>query len=272
MAAASPGPPGVHRPVIAAREPRRWTESGSAAACRSTGAIPIGGAKNAALPLMTASLLTDETLSSQPARLADITTMAHLLVQHGVGIARGRRTARAERGARAGTCRPRTSPRPPRPTIWCARCAPRCWCWGRCVARCGEARVSLPGGCAIGTRPVDLHIKGLQRLGAKVELQRGLYRGARAERAARRRDRVSDRLGRRHREPDDGGDARRRRDRAGQCRARARDRRSRRAASRRWAPQIEGIGSDRLRIRGVGAAARRPATASSPTASRPAPT
>ena len=54
---------------------------------------------------------------------------------------------------------------------------------GPLVARCGEARVSLPGGCAIGTRPVDLHIKGLQRLGAEVELQRGLYRGARAARA-----------------------------------------------------------------------------------------
>ena len=61
---------------------------------------------------------------------------------------------------------------------------------GPLVARCGRGRVSLPGGCAIGTRPVDLTSKGLERLGAEIELQRGLYRGARAQGAARRRDRL----------------------------------------------------------------------------------
>ena len=62
---------------------------------------------------------------------------------------------------------------------------------GPLVARCGRARVSLPGGCAIGTRPVDLHIKGLQRLGAEVELREGYIEARAPKGTARRRDRLS---------------------------------------------------------------------------------
>ena len=177
-----------------------------------SGTIPIGGAKNAALPLMAASLLTDETLvlGNLP-DLADITTMANLLVQHGVAVSPGgapddAAVARVlELSARqiTSTTAPYDLVRKMRASVLVL---------GPLVARCGEARVSLPGGCAIGARPVDLHIKGLQRLGAEVELRERLYRGARAEGAERRRDRLSQRLGRRHREPADGGGARRGRD------------------------------------------------------------
>jgi UDP-N-acetylglucosamine 1-carboxyvinyltransferase len=141
------------------------------------GTIAIGGAKNAALPLMAASLLTADplVLGNVPA-LADIATMAQLLDQHGVEIAiRGNGTA-AGRVAelRAGDIASTTAPydlvRKMRASVLVL---------GPLVARCGRAHVSLPGGCAIGTRPVDLHLKGLQRLGAEVELAGG-YIDARA--------------------------------------------------------------------------------------------
>jgi UDP-N-acetylglucosamine 1-carboxyvinyltransferase len=141
------------------------------------GVIPIGGAKNAALPLMAASLLTSETLTLEnvPA-LADIATMANLLVQHGVAVSRG--GPGADGGhlleLSAGHITSSTAPydlvRKMRASVLVL---------GPLVARCGRARVSLPGGCAIGTRPVDLHIRGLQRLGAEVELREG-YIDARA--------------------------------------------------------------------------------------------
>src|SRR5215471_17854559 len=141
------------------------------------GVIPIGGAKNAALPLMTASLLTAETvtLENVPA-LADIATMANLLVQHGVAVQRGGDGAAAghvlELSAAhiTSTTAPYDLVRKMRASILVL---------GPLLARCGRARVSLPGGCAIGPRPVDLHIKGLQRLGAEVELHGG-YIDARA--------------------------------------------------------------------------------------------
>jgi UDP-N-acetylglucosamine 1-carboxyvinyltransferase len=146
------------------------------------GRIAIGGAKNAALPLMTASLLTDETLTlcNMP-YLADISTLSNLLVQHGVSIKmRGYRPASGQEGRAveltADTITSTTAPydlvRKMRASILVL---------GPLVARCGEARVSLPGGCAIGTRPVDLHIKGLERLGAEITLDRG-YIEARAPR------------------------------------------------------------------------------------------
>jgi UDP-N-acetylglucosamine 1-carboxyvinyltransferase len=144
------------------------------------GRIPIGGAKNAALPLMVACLLTDEPLVlSRVPRVADITTMAHLLVQHGVSITmRG-----AEREDEAGQvleldARRIVSTTAPYDLVRKMRAS--VLVLGPLVARLKQARVSLPGGCAIGTRPVDLHIKGLQRLGATVELNQG-YVDARAE-------------------------------------------------------------------------------------------
>jgi len=146
------------------------------------GVIPIGGAKNAALPLMTASLLTAETvtLENVPA-LADIATMANLLVQHGVAVQRG------GDGAAAGhilelSAAHITSSTAPYDLVRKMRAS--VLVLGPLVARCGRARVSLPGGCAIGTRPVDLHIRGLQRLGAEVELREG-YIDARAPKGLR---------------------------------------------------------------------------------------
>src|SRR5499427_3373062 len=146
------------------------------------GVIPIGGAKNAALPLMAASLLTAETvtLENVPA-LADIATMANLLVQHGVAVQRG------GDGAAAGhilelSAAHITSSTAPYDLVRKMRAS--VLVLGPLVARCGRARVSLPGGCAIGTRPVDLHIRGLQRLGAEVELREG-YIDARAPKGLR---------------------------------------------------------------------------------------
>jgi UDP-N-acetylglucosamine 1-carboxyvinyltransferase len=137
------------------------------------GAIQIGGAKNAALPLMTASLLTEETLTlSNLPHLADITTLANLLVQLGVslqldGQANGGHAGRVlSLTARdiASTVAPYDLVRKMRASVLVL---------GPLVARAGKARVSLPGGCAIGTRPVDLHLKGLQQLGAAIELSEG---------------------------------------------------------------------------------------------------
>ena len=97
---------------------------------------------------------------------------------------------------------------------------------GPLLARCGEARVSLPGGCAIGQRPVDQHIKGLQALGAEIDLEHG-YINARAPRLHRCALSIRHRDGDRHRESPDGGDARRRHDDTRERGARARDRRPR---------------------------------------------
>jgi UDP-N-acetylglucosamine 1-carboxyvinyltransferase len=138
------------------------------------GTIPISGAKNAALTLMPACLLTDETLTlvNLP-HLADITTMANLLGQHGVrlsldGHARGGGpTGRALDLTAAdivNTTAPYDLVRRMRASILVL---------GPLVARCGTARVSLPGGCAIGTRPVDLHLRALEQMGATIELSEG---------------------------------------------------------------------------------------------------
>src|SRR3984893_523131 len=141
------------------------------------GVIPIGGAKNAALPLMAVSLLTSDTLTLENVPdLADIATMANLLVQQGVTVAAddggGNRGQVLELSAAhiTSTTAPYDLVRKMRASILVL---------GPLLARCGRARVSLPGGCAIGPRPVDLHIKGLERLGAEVELHGG-YVDARA--------------------------------------------------------------------------------------------
>jgi UDP-N-acetylglucosamine 1-carboxyvinyltransferase len=144
------------------------------------GKIQISGAKNAALPLMAASLLTDQTLTlSNVPHLADITTMANLLGQHGVGLslngdyAKGGPTGRVM-GLKADKITSITAPydlvRKMRASILVL---------GPLLARGGEAKVSLPGGCAIGTRPVDLHVKAFIQLGADVTLDNG-YIHARA--------------------------------------------------------------------------------------------
>ncbi len=144
------------------------------------GTIQIGGAKNAALPLMAASLLTDETLTlANLPHLADIATLANLLTQLGVAVSMD---GAAPNGGHAGrvlslTARKIASTTAPYELVRKMRAS--ILVLGPLVAREGRARVSLPGGCAIGTRPVDLHLKGLQQLGADIELKEG-YVEARA--------------------------------------------------------------------------------------------
>jgi UDP-N-acetylglucosamine 1-carboxyvinyltransferase len=149
------------------------------------GAINIGGAKNAALPLMAASLLSAEplVLANVP-ELADIVTMANLLAQHGVAIeVRGATDSPGARGRVLElSARHITSTIAPYDLVRKMRAS--VLVLGPLVARCGRARVSLPGGCAIGPRPVDLHLKGLERLGAEVELREG-YIEARAPKGLR---------------------------------------------------------------------------------------
>ena len=137
------------------------------------GAIPIAGAKNAALPLMAASLLTDRALSlvNLP-QLVDIGSMQTLLHTHGVAIENGDASGEVSFDA-AGvldTTAPYDLVRRMRASVLVL--APL-------VARFGRARVSLPGGCAIGTRPIDLHLDALRRLGAEIDLAGG-YVEARA--------------------------------------------------------------------------------------------
>ena len=145
-----------------------------------SGDIRISGSKNAALPLMAASLLTDETLTlTNLPHLNDITTMAGLLAQHGVDIVLNGDSEASDHKGRvleltAGTL---ASSRAPYDLVRKMRAG--VLVLGPLVARAGEAEVSLPGGCAIGTRPVDLHLKGLEQLGATIELQDG-YIHARA--------------------------------------------------------------------------------------------
>ena len=131
------------------------------------GEIPIGGAKNAALPLMAAGLLTEERLVlTRVPRLADIETMAELLAQHGIALERTGNDGRSLSlgGPIKNTEAPYDIVRKMRASILVL---------GPLLARMGEARVSLPGGCAIGTRPVDLHLKGLEQMGAVIELDAG---------------------------------------------------------------------------------------------------
>ena len=144
---------------------------------RLHGEIRVSGAKNAALPLMAASLLTDDTLTlANLPGLADIETMASLLRQHGVRIstdaasANGAgRTMSFDASGVDETTAPYDLVRLMRASVLVL--APL-------VARFGEATVSMPGGCAIGTRPIDLHLRGLAQLGADIELSEGYVRAS----------------------------------------------------------------------------------------------
>jgi UDP-N-acetylglucosamine 1-carboxyvinyltransferase len=137
------------------------------------GRIYISGAKNAALPLLAACLLTDETLTlGNVPHLADITTMANLLSQHGVDISlNGHQKLSPTGRVMELTAKNITNVTAPYDLVRKMRAS--ILVLGPLLARCGEAKVSLPGGCAIGTRPVDLHIKALQALGAEIELDNG---------------------------------------------------------------------------------------------------
>jgi UDP-N-acetylglucosamine 1-carboxyvinyltransferase len=132
-----------------------------------SGEIAISGAKNAALPLMAAGMLTDQrlVLSNVP-RLADIETMSLLLTQHGIAVDAVGNDGRTLSlgGAISNTEAPYDIVRKMRASFLVL---------GPLVARVGEARVSLPGGCSIGARPIDLHLKGLEQMGTQVVLDGG---------------------------------------------------------------------------------------------------
>jgi UDP-N-acetylglucosamine 1-carboxyvinyltransferase len=138
------------------------------------GEVTISGAKNAALPILTAALLTDEALVLENVpRLKDVTTMLALLAQMGVAIAADDQHG-VELNARA-----LNHPVAPYDLVKTMRAS--VLVLGPLVARLGSARVSLPGGCAIGLRPVDQHLKGLQAMGATISMEQG-YMVARAPR------------------------------------------------------------------------------------------
>jgi UDP-N-acetylglucosamine 1-carboxyvinyltransferase len=139
------------------------------------GTIPISGAKNASLPLMIASLLTSDTLTLKNVpNLADTNMLARILRNHGVDCAVDGK--RAKNGGHIGetfhlTARDIVDTHAPYDMV--RRMRASFWVLGPLLARHGEATVSLPGGCAIGTRPVDLHLMGLEKLGAQMELSGG---------------------------------------------------------------------------------------------------
>ncbi|MEC9369204.1 MAG: UDP-N-acetylglucosamine 1-carboxyvinyltransferase [Pseudomonadota bacterium] len=142
---------------------------------RLEGTIPISGAKNAALPLMIASLLTPETLTlTNMPQLADVSLLARILGNHGVdlGIA-GKRPGQGADEGRTFRLTAADIVDTTAPYELVSRMRASFWVLGPLLARAGKARVSLPGGCAIGTRPVDLHLEGLKALGANIELEGG---------------------------------------------------------------------------------------------------
>ena len=145
-----------------------WIKGGT----RLEGSIPISGAKNAALALLPCALLTDEplTLTNLP-RLADVDSFGHLLNQLGVstmvaGVRGGQfgRRMTLQASDIASTVAPYDMVRRMRASVLVL---------GPMLARAGESTVSLPGGCAIGDRPIDLHLKALESLGAEIELASG---------------------------------------------------------------------------------------------------
>ncbi len=147
---------------------------------RLTGEISISGAKNAALPLMAASLLSDAplTLGNLP-HLADISTLASLLGVLGVEIAMEGDAPKGGHVGRVLTLHARKIVSTTAPYDLVRQMRASILVLGGLVAREGVAKVSLPGGCAIGNRPVDLHLKGLEQLGAAIDVQGG-YIEARA--------------------------------------------------------------------------------------------
>ncbi|PTR14814.1 UDP-N-acetylglucosamine 1-carboxyvinyltransferase [Nitrosospira sp. Nsp2] len=138
-----------------------------------SGEAYISGAKNAALPILCASLLTSDTLSiDNVPRLNDVATMLSLLRQLGVSIVTDGDGTRLTAATLANVVAPYEMVKTMRASILVL---------GPMLAREGAARVSLPGGCAIGLRPVDQHIKGLQAMGAEIEIEHG-YIDAKAKR------------------------------------------------------------------------------------------
>ena len=139
------------------------------------GTIPISGAKNAALPLMIASLLTRETLTLKNIpRLADVTLLGRILGNHGVDVtAVGKKMGQSTTEGQTFKLKAGEIVDTTAPYEMVSRMRASFWVLAPLLARCGEAKVSLPGGCAIGTRPVDLHLTTLESLGVSIELEGG---------------------------------------------------------------------------------------------------
>ena len=132
------------------------------------GVIHVSGAKNAALPVLAATLLTDEEVRlDRIPKVRDIRTMARLLKSLGADVA-------SNSGGYAVRVAEVTSPEAPYDLVKTMRASSLVL--GPLVARCGEARVSLPGGCAIGARPINLHLAGLEKLGAEISQEHGYIR------------------------------------------------------------------------------------------------
>lgn len=142
---------------------------------RLEGKIPISGAKNAALPLMIASLLTPETLTLKNVpNLVDVNLLARILRNHGLDLAvDGKRVGPPQHIGETFHLTARDIVDTTAPYEMVSKMRASFWVLGPLLARCGQARVSLPGGCAIGTRPVDLHLQGLQALGAEIDIDGG---------------------------------------------------------------------------------------------------
>lgn len=144
---------------------------------RLSGTIPVSGAKNAALTLLPCALLTDEplTLRNLP-RLADIDGFQHLMNQFGISTAIA--GSRPEDFGRVMTLQATRITSSVAPYDLVRKMRASILVLGPMLARMGEATVSLPGGCAIGNRPIDLHLKVLEALGAEIELAAGYVRAA----------------------------------------------------------------------------------------------
>jgi UDP-N-acetylglucosamine 1-carboxyvinyltransferase len=142
---------------------------------RLNGTIPISGAKNAALPLMIASLLTDDTLTLENVpRLSDVSNLARILSNHGVdrNVPGKRLGQTVETGQTLSLCA-RTIVDTCAPYDLVSTMRASFWVIAPLLARMGEAKVSLPGGCAIGTRPVDFLLMALEKLGAVITIEAG---------------------------------------------------------------------------------------------------
>jgi UDP-N-acetylglucosamine 1-carboxyvinyltransferase len=146
------------------------------------GTIPISGAKNATLPLMIASLLTDETLIlDNVPRLADVSLLQRILGNHGVDVmVSGKRSGESALDGQTLHISAARIVDTTAPYELVSKMRASFWVIAPLLARMGEARVSMPGGCAIGTRPVDLLLMALERLGGAIELDGG-YVVARAK-------------------------------------------------------------------------------------------
>ena len=146
------------------------------------GSIPISGAKNATLPLMIASLLTDQTLIlDNVPRLADVSLLQRILSNHGVDMmVPGKRPGESQQNGHTIHIVASRIVDTTAPYDLVSKMRASFWVIAPLVARMGEARVSMPGGCAIGTRPVDLLIMAMEKLGATIEIDGG-YVVARAK-------------------------------------------------------------------------------------------